>query len=92
MERTIDPDVVVEERRDGYVRYRNVTSGRRWEVHGECVKIGRCMVGAIVDGRELRTLREARAYIRERPLLLDSPVTPEFEGCCPFRYVELEPA
>ena len=24
--------------------------------------------------------------------LLDCPVTPEFSGCCPFTFVELEPA
>lgn len=23
---------------------------------------------------------------------LDCPVTPEFKGCCPFQFVELEPA
>ena len=48
------------------------------------------MVGAVVDGEELATLVRAReialAYTG-----LDCPVTPEFRGCCPLTYVELEP-
>lgn len=91
MEPTQDPHVWIEEQREGYVRYRN-DEGRRWEVHGECVGLAHCIVGAVVDGEEVKTLAEARAIWaqgKER-FPLDSPVTPEFHGCCPFRIVELE--
>ena len=70
---TSDPFVVIEEKREGYVRYRN-GDGRRWEVHGVCVGLGNCWQGALNPKPEL-----------------DSPVTPEFKGCCPFTFVELEP-
>jgi hypothetical protein len=83
---TADPAVFIEEQRDGYVRYRN-TEGRRWEVHGTCDRRLYCMVGAIVNGRQIMSVKEARAL---PPLTLDSPVTPEFTGCCPFRFVELD--
>lgn len=71
---TSDPYVFIEEKREGYVRYRNL-DGRRWEVHGVCDQRGHCWEGANGPKPEL-----------------DSPVTPEFKGCCPFRFVELEPA
>lgn len=91
MEPTSDPGILIEERREGYVRYRNVESGRRWEVHGECVGLGHCIVGAVVDGEEVRTLERARE-LWAQGFPLDSPVTPEFSGCCEFRFVELERA
>ncbi len=72
---TCDPYVWIEEQYVGYVRYRNVTSGRRWEVHGICDQRGDCWQGAVGPKPEL-----------------DCPVTPEFSGCCPFTYVELENA
>lgn len=87
---TQDPHVFIEERRPGYVRYRN-DEGRRWEVHGECVKLGYCIVGAVIDGKEVETLEEAIKIAHERDFILDDPITPEFEGCCPFTYTELEP-
>lgn len=90
---TQDPHVWIEEQRKGYVRYRN-SEGRRWEVHGECVGLGHCIVGAVVDGREVETVVEARAlWEKFRELgVPDCPVTPEFKGCCSFTFVELERA
>ena len=87
-ERTQDPDVVIEARDPGFVRYRNTVTGRRWEVHGRCTGVARCIVGAVVDGKEVKTLKQARA-IWKRGFFLDCPVTPEFSGCCPFRFKEL---
>jgi hypothetical protein len=72
---TCDPFVLIEEQREGYVRYVRTTDGRRWEVHGVCDRRGDCWEGAVGPAPEL-----------------DCPVTPEFRGCCPFTYVELEPA
>jgi hypothetical protein len=87
---TCDPGVFIEEIRVGYVRYVNI-DGRRWEVHGICDKRGHCMVGAVVDGVVLKTLAEAAAAAQAYTGL-DCPVTPEFKGCCPLTFVELEPA
>lgn len=84
---TCDPAVFIEEQRPGYVRYQR-TDGRRWEVWGTCDKRGDCLVGASINGEEVTTIERARelaaAYTG-----LDCPVTPEFEGCCPFTFVEL---
>lgn len=85
---TCDSTVWIEEQRVGYVRYRSIT-GRRWEVHGVCDKRANCLVGAVIDGEHITTIERAK----ELALLytgLDSPVTPEFTGCCQFTYVELE--
>lgn len=70
---TCDPYVFIEAKSGNYVRYRNVLTGRRWEVYGVCDKRGNCWEGAIGPAPEL-----------------DCPVTPEFKGCCPFEFVELE--
>lgn len=72
---TCDPFVLIEEQREGYVRYVRTTDGRRWEVHGTCDRRGHCWQGASGPAPTL-----------------DCPVTPEFQGCCPFTYVELEPS
>lgn len=87
---TIDPFIVIEEQRDGYIRYRDTQSGKRWEVHGTCDKRGNCLVGAVINGESITSLERARelAINYTGP---DCPVTPSFEGCCPFTYVELEP-
>lgn len=85
MERTIDPHVLIEERRDGYVRYRG-DDGRRWEVYGWCDGNRACMVGAVVDGHKIETMEEAHAL---PALSLDCPVGPGFKGCCPLEVVEL---
>ena len=77
---TVDPYVLIEEQRKGYVRYRNITTGRRWIVRGVCDLRGDCIIGAVdpplgpPEGR------------------LDVPVTPEFRTCCGkdiFAYEEL---
>lgn len=104
MERTHDPDVVVEHREPpdghghhGMVRYRRLSDGRRWEVHGHCDYRGNCLIGADIDGEivrdhahleEIRRRKDVDRLISE----MDVPVTPEFGGCCPFRFVELERA
>lgn len=86
---TSDPFVWIEEQGVGWVRYRN-GAGRRWEVHGTCDRRGDCLVGAVIEGESVTTIDRARelaaAYTG-----LDCPVTPEFSGCCPFTYIELEP-
>lgn len=77
---------MIEEERPGYVRYRS--SSRRWEVHGVCDHRGDCLVGAVIDGEEVKTLARAHelavAYTG-----LDCPVGPGFSGCCPLRVVVL---
>jgi hypothetical protein len=97
---TQDPAVVIEACEPGWGRYRNTLTGRCWEVHGTCDNRGDCLIGAVIDvrGEQVQVrdhghLAELRA--RLGPRLghdLDSPVTPEFTGCCPFTYRELEPA
>lgn len=47
---TMDPWVVIEEQRDRYVRYLQLTTGERWEVYGRCAwtdsdRDGPCMEG-----------------------------------------------
>lgn len=86
---TCDPGVWIEEQRTGYVRYQNAV-GRRWEVHGVCDRRATCMIGAVIDGVEITTAEHA-AEVAAGYAGLDCPVTPEFTGCCPFTYVELEP-
>lgn len=92
MERTIDSFVFIEEKRKGYVRYWQ-TDGRRWEVYGECVRLGNCMVGAVLaDGTQIRDLTHLEMLVAEGRIpehVFDTPVGPEFNGCCPFRIVEL---
>lgn len=82
---TADPSVLIEEKRAGYVRYRN-TDGARWEVHGFCDDNRACMVGAVVDGTLIETVEQARALPTPE---LDCPVGPGFSGCCDLRVVEL---
>ena len=77
LQETSDPDVLIEEERKGYVRYRSISTGRRWEVIGICDYRGHCIEGAV---NPLLGPRETR---------LDVPVTPEFSGCCPFIFNEL---
>jgi hypothetical protein len=102
MEATSDPHVFIEEKREGYVRYRQVVDGeviRRWEVHGTCDRRGDCLIGAYIEGYghiiSHRDLDDAKRVLgRERiDSELDVPVTPEFRTCCGvdrFRYVELD--
>jgi hypothetical protein len=99
MERTADPYVRIEERRPGYVRYRQVDPEtrrvvRRWEVHGVCDRRGDCLVGAVVGGVEIVDLAHLRRLTRRLgrdrvDSALDVPVAPGFRGCCPLRIVEV---
>jgi hypothetical protein len=81
LERTTDPHVLIEERRDGYTRYRNA-GGLRWEVVGVCDHNRACMVGAVVGGVLVETVEQARALPTPA---LDCPVGPGFSGCCDLR-------
>jgi hypothetical protein len=87
MEPTSDPHVFIEEQREGYVRYVN-DEGKRWEVLGRCDHRGNCLLGAVIDGEEVKTLERAgelaRAYAGP-----DIPVGPGFSGCCPLEVTEL---
>jgi hypothetical protein len=87
---TSEPYVFIEERRPGYTRY-IANEGRRWEVIGECVQLGYCMVGAQVDGVTLVDLDTAMSFLDGHSFELDVPVLPGFDGCCPFTFVELPP-
>lgn len=100
MESTFDPYVSIEERGEGYIRYRNA-AGRRWEVHGVCDHRGDCLIGAVIDGfgviESHEDIEAAKKKLGTDRLLseMDVPVTPEFDSCCGgdiFRYVELEQA
>lgn len=68
MKPTLDPQVFIEEQREGYIRYWR-TDGLRWEVCGTCNMCGECLVGAVDP---LLGPPEGR---------LDVPVAPGFE--CP---------
>jgi len=69
---TSDPYIMIEEQRKGYVRYQNITTGRRWEVFGTCawddpLTWGPCGEGSVdppIGSPENR---------------LDNPVTPEMK-------------
>lgn len=95
--KTCDPHVWIEESRPGYTRYRN-SDGRRWEVHGTCDRRGDCLIGAVIDGEEVRNHAHlARIQKKKGNSRVDSdldvPVTPEFDTCCGkdlFTYVELD--
>jgi hypothetical protein len=79
---TSDPDILIEEQREGYVRYQHM-DGRRWEVHGVCDKRGNCLVGAVIDDEYIETTERAHelALAYDGP---DVPVGPGFKGCCPL--------
>ena len=96
---TADDYIFIEEQREGYVRYRRISDGRRWEVHGTCDRRGDCLIGATVDEIQIRDhehLEELKVILGKQRIdsELDVPVTPEFDDCCGkdiFTYVELEP-
>jgi hypothetical protein len=93
MEPTVDPSVFIEEKRANYVRYWRESDGKRWEVHGECIHLGNCMIGAVLkDGTEIRDLDHLSELVAEGRVPeseFDVPVGPGFEGCCPLEIVEL---
>jgi hypothetical protein len=92
VEPTADRSVCIEARAPGYVRYRAV-DGRRWEVRGTCIRLGHCLVGAVVRTpgglvqvaslAHLAQLQQQLGVARiDSPL--DVPVAPGFTGCCPL--------
>ncbi len=83
--KTLDPHILIEEQRTGYVRYRG-DDGRRWEVHGVCDGNRACMVGAVVGGMLVETIEQAQALSAP---VLDCPVGPGFEGCCDLQVTVL---
>lgn len=92
---TRDPNVFIEHQETGYIRYWRDTDNRRWEQRGTCRRLGECIFGAVftnpasgqtitVQGRN-----DLNAYMRNpawKAILdgngIDTPNTPEFEGCC----------
>jgi hypothetical protein len=96
-EPTSDPEVVIEERRPDYVRYRSV-DGRRWEVRGVCDRRGLCLIGANIetpDGMvQIESLEHLERLDRELGVEridseMDVPVGPGFQGCCPLEITVL---
>ena len=94
---TADPDVFIEARTLGYVRYWRKVDGRRWEVWGRCDRRGDCLIGVAVQAPDGLVVVRDRAHIDGLKRLLgkeridsdlDVPVTPEFTSCCPFTYRE----
>lgn len=92
---TADPDIFIEEQREGYTRYWR-TDGKRWEVHGVCDRRGDCLIGAVIEGEQVKShahlKRLATKLGRERvDSELDVPWFPAKgtkteTGCCPLRF------
>ena|SRR5947209_5108450 len=94
MTATRDPFVFVEQQLPGYIRYWRSTDQARWEVHGTCLRLGDCMVGAVLadgtvvqDKNHLAQLNLTRSV--ELLTDMDTPITPTFRGCCSFTYTVL---
>jgi hypothetical protein len=84
---TVDPDIGIEEQREGYILYRRFSTGDRWEVQGVCDKRGNCLVGAVIEGETITTIERARE-LAEAYTGPDVPVTEGFKGCCPLTVVK----
>lgn len=69
---TIDPWVVIEEQRPGYVRYRALDDGRRWAVLGTCAWTDAATDGPCQEG-------QASLPIGPPDGRLDCPVTPQLD-------------
>lgn len=93
---TVDPFVFIEEQRPGFVVYRQLDDQgvvvRRWSVSGYCDKRGYCLLGAVIDGKEVthEDIIEGRMKNKRLQSEMDVPITPEFKDCCPFEYEELQ--
>jgi hypothetical protein len=94
MESTCDPDVFIEERRTGYIRYLRISDTLRWEVSGVCDYRGNCIIGSVIDTPHGPVVIRDHAHIEELKKELgverlgsqmDTPVAPGFKGCCPLR-------
>jgi hypothetical protein len=64
-------------------------------VTGVCDRRGDCLIGAFIDGETVRDKAHlvqicARLGTDRPDSPFDVPVTPEFTGCCPFKFEELE--
>ena len=96
---TADPYIFIEEQSAGYVRYWRSTDDRRWIVNGTCIQLGNCIIGSeIKDPPTEPVIIQDHDHIEALKLDLgvsrlgsqmDTPVTPEFTGCCPFTFEEL---
>lgn len=88
---TADPDILIEEQRVGYVRYRR-SDGARWEVFGVCDYRGDCAIGAVIDTpdgpveiRDHAHLRQLAKHLnrgRHIQSELDVPIGPNPVNCC----------
>lgn len=83
---TADPDIVLEEQRSGYWRYRHLVTGERWEMFGYCDMRGDCLIGMTWNGVTIRDHEHLREVAGGKRWMsnLDVPVRPEFHGCCPI--------
>lgn len=72
MIKTVDPWVAIEEQRLGYVRYRGLDDGRRWEVHGTCAWTDPNAHGPCQEGAATPPIGPPEGR-------LDCPVTPELD-------------
>lgn len=97
-EPTADPNVVIEEKLAGYVRYRSLIDNSRWEVRGTCIKLGYCLVGAVlrtpngfVQVESLEHLEQLKVELGADRVdsEMDVPVTPGFSGCCALEIITL---
>lgn len=95
MKPTSDPYVFIEEEREDYVRYQNTETGKRWEVHGKCIGLGNCLVGAVIEGfgeiKSHEDIEKAKKKLGKERIdsEMDVPVAPGFRNCCPLEVVEL---
>lgn len=81
MKHTLDPDIVIEEQKKGYVRYRRRSTGKSWVVRGECNQCGLCVIGAAnEDDYEWQKLPGRPGAVKDIrfPVRPDEPVTPGF--------------
>jgi hypothetical protein len=90
---TADPDVFIEEQRDGYVRYQR-KDGLRWIVLGTCDRRGDCMIGAVVETPDgpVEIKNHEQLGSLEIGDELDVPVYIGFNGCCPLQVVLINAA
>lgn len=44
---TTDPNIVVLEKSEGYVKYQDLLNGQVWEINGTCNACGLCEVGVV---------------------------------------------
>ncbi len=94
MEKTFDPEVVIESREGESIVYLNITNGKKWKVTGVCDRRGHCMVGAVIDGILVESVEHLNQLCEDKgkerlDSELDVPVGINFRNCCPFVIEEL---